>query len=138
MPVPTPQFTIPDSELTLSVARSSGPGGQNVNKVNSKVVLRWNLVTSPSVPEAVKARLLARLGPRLTREGELIVASDRYRDQPRNREDCVEKLAALLAEASAIPKHRKKTKPTRGSVRRKREGKSRHSDKKSMRGRVRD
>jgi ribosome-associated protein len=130
------QLRIPLSELEWSYARSSGPGGQNVNKVNSKAVLRWNLALSPSVPEPLRARLAAKL--ELNAEGEIVVASDRFRDQPRNREDCLEKLRALLGSAAHVPKARRSTKPTRGSQKRKLESKLRHGAKKSLRGRVRD
>jgi ribosome-associated protein len=128
-----PGFSIPDSELELTYVRSSGPGGQNVNKVNSKAVLRWNARGSRSIPERLRERVLEKLTSRLTTEGDLVIMSDRFRDQGMNREDCLEKFRALLAEATRVPKIRKKTKPTRGSQRRKQESKSRHSQKKQMR-----
>lgn len=130
-------FKIPLSEIQFSYVRSSGPGGQNVNKVNSKCELRWNPGASGAIPLWTRERVLARLAPRLTREGELILTSDVYRDQIRNREECLRKLRELLAEAIIPPKARKPTKPTRGSERRRRESKGRHAAKKSMRGRVR-
>jgi ribosome-associated protein len=108
-------ITIPDSELEWSYARSGGPGGQNVNKVSSKAILRWNLRASPSLPAHVKERLAALNRRRLTGEGDLIISSQRYRDQERNREDCLEKLAALVREAATLPKPRRATRPTRGS-----------------------
>jgi ribosome-associated protein len=108
---------IPEQELTWKFARAGGPGGQNVNKVASKAILIWQMTPSPSVPAEVKARL-ARLFPRfITNEGVMIVASQRHRDQDRNRQDCVEKLRAMLLEALKRPRIRKPTKPTRGSRR---------------------
>lgn len=128
------EIQIPDSEFELTYARSSGPGGQNVNKVNSKAILRWNLFETESLGLDLKARALARLGDQLTTEGDLVIMSDRFRDQIRNREDCFEKFQALLSSALARPKKRKKTKPSRGSQRRAKEDKSRHSEKKAARG----
>ncbi len=130
-------FQIPLSEIEFTYVRSSGPGGQNVNKVNSKAVARWGLVASPSVTEVQRARLLLRLGSRLTCEGELLLASDRFRHQGRNRADCIEKLARLIAEAVEEPKERRATTPTRSSQRRRRESKVRSSEKKRLREKVR-
>lgn len=118
------------NELQISYVRSSGPGGQNVNKVNSKCVLRWNPSKSAGLSEAIRSRLLDRLSPKLTTEGDLIVTSDRFRDQKRNLDDCVEKLAALIAEAAIPPRPRKKTRPTFGSKIRKQKKKRAHSEKK--------
>jgi len=133
----TAEISIPMSEFELSYARSSGPGGQNVNKVNSKAVLRWNIDSSPSLSEEIRRRLLTRLGHRITQEGEIVIASDSYRDQLRNREDCFEKLQKLISLAALKPKPRKKTRPSRSSKKRVRETKSRNSDKKSLRKRPR-
>lgn len=129
----TPFIHIPDWELELSYVRSSGPGGQNVNKVNSKAVLRWNVGASPSVPDAAKQKIQTRLESRITQEGSIVITSDRFRDQFRNREDCIERLRQLLVSALHEPKARKKTKPTRASERRVRESKKRHSEKKKGR-----
>jgi len=129
----SPEIRIPLSEFELSYVRSSGPGGQNVNKVNSKAVLRWNLLKSPSLPIGARTRLLARLGPRLSAEGYLIITSDRFRDQLRNREDCFQKLSELLLAAAEVPKLRKKVKPSKSSQRRLKEAKGRHSEKKLLR-----
>jgi ribosome-associated protein len=129
----SPEIEIAESEIELSYVRSSGPGGQNVNKVNSKAVLRWNLMTSPSVPDWIRPRLLHRLGDKLTRTGEIILASDRFRDQGKNREDCLEKLKEMLIEASTPPKIRKKTRPTFSSKRKTGEQKKRNSEKKRLR-----
>jgi ribosome-associated protein len=109
------QIHIPEEEFSWSFVRSGGPGGQNVNKVASKAVLRWNLMASPSVPEDVKNRLRERLPSRITSEGDLLITSQRYRDQERNRLDCLEKLREMVRAAAVPPKKRRKTKPTRGS-----------------------
>src|SRR5262245_51349285 len=106
---------IPDDELEWSYVRSGGPGGQNANKVASKAVLRWNVAASPSLPADVKARLRARQANRITADGDLVLTSQRYRDQERNRQDCLDKLREMIAQAAARPKARRKTKPTRGS-----------------------
>lgn len=114
---------IPDTELEWSFARSGGPGGQNVNKVSSKAVLRWHMAASPSVPEDVKAQLRNHHGKRITQEGDLLLTSQLTRDQDRNRQDCLEKLRALILEATFRPKPRKATRPTKGSQRRRVEAK---------------
>ena len=103
---------VPEGELTWSFVRAGGPGGQNVNKVASKAVLRWDLAASPSLPDDVKARLRARERKRITNEGELVISSQRYRDQDRNRQDCLEKLRAMIEEARTPPKQRRPTKPS--------------------------
>ena len=90
------QLQIPLAEFEITFARSSGPGGQNVNKVNSKALLRWAAGRSPSLPEAVRERFLQKYANRLTNEGELLVTSQRYRDAPRNSQDCLDKLRAML------------------------------------------
>jgi|GEM_PF-4488648 len=90
------QLVIPAAELTLSFARSAGPGGQNVNKVNSKAVLRWNITTSSSLAEDVKSRFFQRFPQRINRLGEVVLASDRHRDQPQNISACYEKLRLLI------------------------------------------
>jgi ribosome-associated protein len=106
---------IPDSEFAWSYVRASGPGGQNVNKVASKAILRWPVVASPSLPADLKGRLLAQQQSRLTTGGDLIVTSQRFRDQERNRGDCIAKIRELVLLALRAPKRRKRTKPTRGS-----------------------
>src|SRR5947209_9626571 len=92
------RLMIPDGELQWSFVRSGGPGGQNVNKVASKAVLRWDLAGSPSVPGEVKVRLRTLQRRRVTNEGELVLSSQRYRDQDRNREDCLEKLREMIVQ----------------------------------------
>jgi ribosome-associated protein len=106
---------IPEDELEWTYVRSGGPGGQNVNKVASKAVLRWNVAANRTLPEDVKARLRALQANRITAEGDLVLTSQRFRDQERNRQDCLDKLRQMIAQAAARPKARRKTKPTRGS-----------------------
>jgi ribosome-associated protein len=111
----TDRITIPEGELRIAFARSGGPGGQNVNKVNSKVELRWTPSTSAALGEDDRAWLLRKLGGRLTNDGELLVTSERTRDQGKNREDAQAKLAAIVAAALFRPKKRRATRPTRAS-----------------------
>jgi ribosome-associated protein len=106
---------IPDDEFTWTFARSGGPGGQNVNKVASKAVLHWNVAESISLPAHVKTRLRTLQRRRFTKEGVLVLVSQRYRDQERNRQDCLEKLQVMVREATIIPRARRATRPTRGS-----------------------
>jgi ribosome-associated protein len=113
----TPTLQIPDTEFTWTFARSSGPGGQNVNKVSSKAVLRWDIAACTLLPEEVKIRLALQQKRFFTQEGSLLITSQRYRDQERNREDCLEKLRAIILQAMAVPTPRKKTRPSRGSKR---------------------
>jgi ribosome-associated protein len=103
------QIAIPRREIRFSFVRSSGPGGQNVNKVASKAVLRWPVADSHSLPDEIKARLVTRLGRRINDRGELVLASQRYRDQARNVEDCLAKLRELVAVAVKVPRKRKRT-----------------------------
>lgn len=110
-----PQIQIPDTELTWSFTRSSGPGGQNVNKVSSRAILRWDLGKSPSVPDDVKARLRILQRRRINEEGELLLSSQRFRDQGKNIQDCLEKLREILVQAAYRPKLRRPTRPSRGS-----------------------
>ena len=124
---------IPVAEFELTYSRSSGPGGQNVNKVNSKAQLRWPVATSPSLPEGARARFMEKYGSRLTTEGELIIASDSFRDRGRNMQDCFDRLKEMLTAIARPPKIRRATKPTKGSQRRRMEGKRLHSEKKRSR-----
>jgi ribosome-associated protein len=132
------QIQIPESEFQFTFVRSSGPGGQNVNKVNSKAVLRWRVVESPALPAEVRERFLAKYGKRLTAEGDLLISSQRYRDQGRNIADALDKLRAMLAEAATRPKRRRPTKPSRASVARRIESKQAKSRQKKMRRAVDD
>jgi len=111
----TQRIRIPFDEFEWSFVRSGGPGGQNVNKVASKAVLRWDAVRSGSLPADVRTRLLAQQQHRLTKEGELILTSQRYRDQERNRQDCLDKLRDMIVRATFVPRPRRAGKPTRAS-----------------------
>ena len=124
------RLTIPERELTLEAVRSGGPGGQNVNKVSSKVVLRFSVRDSQVLGEWRRARLLMRLAARLTRSGELVLHASRFRERHRNAEDARERLARLLREALHTPRRRVPTRPTRGSRERRLADKRRRSDRK--------
>ena len=126
-------FTIPPEEIAWQFARSGGPGGQHVNKTSSKATLRFDVIGSRSLPDEVRGRLLAQCGGRLTRSGELVISSQRHRDQPRNVTDCVAKFTELLERAAARPKRRRKTRVPRAAVARRREEKKRLSAKKESR-----
>lgn len=115
MTAPVPAITIPDTELVERFVRATGPGGQNVNKVSTAVELRFDLARSPSLPEPVRARLLAKRDRRITDDGVLVISAQRFRTQDRNRQDARERLAAFIDSGLHAPKPRVATKPTRGS-----------------------
>lgn len=127
------RIRIPEDEFSFTYVRSGGPGGQNVNKVASKAVLRWNVADSPSLPDDIKARLHQQQRRRISGEGDLLITSQRYRDQERNRLDCLEKLAEMLRAAAVTPKARRKTKPSRGAKERRLAEKRHRSDRKTSR-----
>lgn len=130
------QIQIPLREFDFSFARSSGAGGQNVNKVNTKVTLRWDLDHSPSVSAAVKQRFRARHARRVTAAGVVVIQSQRFRDQGRNVADCLDKLRLLLLDVAKAPKRRKPTKPGHAARERRLQVKRRTSDRKKQRRRV--
>ena len=130
----TETIAIPDDELEWTYARSGGPGGQNVNKVSSKAVLRWRPGASAGlVPVAAWERMKARFPSRFTVEGEVVLSSQEYRDQERNRQACEEKLAEMVRAALVEPTPRKKTKPSKAAKRRRVADKRLNSAKKQAR-----
>ena len=130
------RIQIPDEELRFSFARSGGPGGQNVNKVSSKAILRWDLGLNTTVPVEVKDRLRALQRKRITVEGELVIQAQNYRDQERNKLECLERLRGMLLEAASLPKKRRVSRPTRGSKERRLKAKKHRSSLKSARGKL--
>ena len=119
----TPRLSIPDAELVERFVRSSGPGGQNVNKVATAVELRFDIANSPSLPEALRERLLARRDRRITDEGVLVISAQRFRTQERNRQDARERVAACIAAGLQVAAPRVATRPTRASKERRLSGK---------------
>ena len=129
----TPNLSIADDELVERFVRSSGPGGQNVNKVASAVELRFDALNSPSLPEDLRTRLLARRDRRITDEGVIVISAQRFRTQERNREDARERLAALILAANHVARKRVATKPTRASKERRLGAKKERSQVKNSR-----
>jgi ribosome-associated protein len=127
------RLTIPAGELGLAFARSGGSGGQNVNKVSSKVELRWNPAASTALTDDDRQWLLQQLANRLTQEGDLIVVSQLTRDQLKNRDDAASKLALIVRTALDRPKTRRATRPTRASKRRRVEAKKHRGEIKKNR-----
>ncbi len=132
------RFVLLDEELSFSYARSGGPGGQNVNKVSSKAILRWHLSANSTLPPEVLLRLRGLQRNRLTKEGDLLIVSQTYRDQERNRRDCLDRLRAIILQALMVPKPRKPTRPTSGSQQRRLEAKRHRSEIKRHRMKFED
>jgi ribosome-associated protein len=127
------QISIDESELKLAFIRASGPGGQNVNKVSSAVQLRFDVATSPSLPEEVRQRLLHIAANRINKDGILILEASQFRTQEQNRQDAIARLVALVRRAAHKPKARKKTRPTAASIERRLQRKRRRSQTKRLR-----
>lgn len=129
----TPTIGISEDELQFQFKLASGPGGQNVNKVATAAELRFDVARSPSLSEAVRARLLILAGSRVTQDGELLITARRFRSQERNRQDAIERLIALIQKAAVALKPRIKTKPSRAARERRLDEKRRLGGKKQAR-----
>ena len=129
----TSRIRIPLREFDFTFARSSGPGGQNVNKLNTKATLRWRVARSESLPAAVRGRFMEKYRRRLTADGDILVVSQRFRDQGRNVADCLTKLREMIAAVVPPPKVRKKTRPTRAARERRLAEKRAQSQRKQSR-----
>ncbi len=132
----TDTIALEDGEIQEEFIRSSGPGGQHVNKAATGVQLRFDAAGSPSLPEAVRTRLLRLASGRLTDEGVLIIEAKRYRSQDRNRKDALDRLIRLIQDAAAPPRPRRRTKTPQGSRRRRLEDKHKRGETKRLRRRV--
>jgi ribosome-associated protein len=135
MIVITDAISIAEDELSFTFIRASGPGGQNVNKVSSAAQLRFDARRSPSLDDAVSARLQTIAGSRLTQDGVIVITAARFASQERNRADAIARLAALIAKAATPPVKRRPTRPTKASKERRLAGKSHRATVKSLRGR---
>jgi ribosome-associated protein len=129
----TPTFMLDEAEIKFSFMSSPGPGGQNVNKVATAVLLRFNVLQSASLPDEIRQRLLLLYNRKITRQGELIIKASRFRTQKRNKRDALDRLIQLLKQAAIKPKKRRKTKPTKASVQQRLEKKKVHAKKKLLR-----
>jgi len=133
----TPSVVIPDTDLSFAFVRASGPGGQNVNKVSSAVQLRFDMQGSTAISDAVKNRLRALAGRRLTDDGAILIIARNQRSQDHNRREALERLTELIQRALIVPKTRRATKPTRASRERRLDTKSRQQQIKQRRNKVR-
>lgn len=132
-----PGVVVPESAIDVSYASSRGPGGQNVNKKLTKAQLRIAIATIP-IDEHARQRLASLAGSRLTVSGEILITADEFRSQERNASECMDRLRGLIVRAITRPKIRRKTKPSRGSIERRLQGKKQRSETKNTRRRVGD
>ncbi len=132
----TPQIELDENEIHEEFIRSSGPGGQNVNKVSTAVHLRFDVNNSSSLPEKIRHRLIRLAGNRITKDGILVIKAERHRTREHNRRDAVNRLADLIIEASKVPKYRVRTKPSLTARRRRLEEKRKRGQTKKQRQRV--
>ncbi len=128
-----PQISFDEREVSFNFIRSPGPGGQNVNKVASAVLLRFNIQSSASLPESLRTRLLLLADKKINAEGELLIKASRHRSQAANKQDALHRLVELLKRAAFTPKARKKTKPSPASIQKRLTQKSLRSKTKSLR-----
>ena len=128
------QIELDEREIQEDFVRASGPGGQNVNKVSTAVQLRFDVAHSPSLPDPVRARLIALAGRRVTQDGVLILSAERFRSQRRNRDDALERLIELIREACEVDTPRRPTRPTLASKKRRLDSKQRRGETKKLRG----
>lgn len=132
----TKDINIPENEIAEDFIRSSGPGGQNVNKVSTAVQLRFDVKNSPSLPDGVRRRLIRLAGSRMSKDGILVIKAERHRTREQNRKDAVGRLTGLIVAAAKAPRYRVKTKPTRASRIKRLEAKQRRGQLKKRRGKV--